>query len=132
GGERRAIATTPPERERKCADGRDEEQPLPHGLRIDLPARIKEREIGGPDEFCEVEPNDASREECAFDGVEGEFVAGGADVRFFHPNGAETRDDPEHEPREEKADLVAPREAAALPPRDHEKRRWQCGGDGFA
>src|SRR5690606_12696178 len=93
-------------RRREQPQGGQRKKPLRQLGRIDRPMRVNENEIGGPDEFPEVKPQHAPREQATFEEVEREGGAFGADQLAFEMSGEKAAGETEGEPGKQWEDVA--------------------------
>ncbi len=131
-GDRAAADSASGEHQRRDADDdTDGKEPLPERSRVELPARIDEREFGGPEQLPRVEPRRPAGDQKTFGKRKGPFTARRADPGFLHPGGVQSQNDCHREEREEWAH-VRPRNTTDLPPDDQEQSSGECRRDRLA
>ena len=112
----------------QCSGGEEVRWPAPG---IDLPARIVEHELCGPQQLVRVEPQRPARDETAIDEREIPIAAHRTHVLGLQLHGERAESDGQHEERQEEANL-GPADAAALPPEKEQNHRRQRAGHGLA
>src|SRR5271156_56452 len=93
-----------------------------------MPARIGEDQVGRPEELRGVEPDHAAGYQEAVDWGDREIRAARRDVSTLDPGREQARRNGEREPGQQRADIAAEVEAAALPPEDDQEGDGEGGG----
>ena len=112
-------------------DGGGEDEPRKHLGRVGHDTGVDETEVEREKKFAEIKPDGAAREQEALRGGEGEVGTLSADERVLERCRGDGGEGTADEPREQRDDVAAEGERAALPPREHEQGRGERGGDGF-